>query len=90
MQLNVEFASERRFEWSNNKRYDFYIPSKKIVIEVHGQQHYKDKFKDAPLEHQKENDAFKRNVAEENGLKYIEIDASYSTTNHIKKSLINS
>lgn len=91
MQLSVDFTTEQKFNWSRNKRYDFYILSENIVIEVHGGQHYSHHgFKNSPLEHQKENDALKRNIAEINGFKYIEIDARYSNIDYIKKSLVNS
>ena len=39
-QLKVEFECEYSPEWIKPKRYDFYIPSKKILIEFQGKQHY--------------------------------------------------
>lgn len=91
-QLGVEFIPEKAFEWSLNKRYDFYIPSNNIVIEVHGEQHYSSSkvFTKKTFKQQVENDRFKKRIAEDNGLKYIEIDARYSELNYIKNSLINS
>lgn len=91
-QLGVNFVTEKTFEWSSGKRYDFYIPSYEIVIEVHGGQHYKESkfFKDKSFKQQVKNDLFKRDIAQKNGLNYIEIDARKSTLNHIKNSILNS
>ena len=41
MQLGINFEKEKDFEWSNNKRYDFYVKEKSCIIETHGLQHYK-------------------------------------------------
>lgn len=40
-QLKAQYIREKVFSWSKGKRYDFYISSKKIIIEVNGKQHYK-------------------------------------------------
>lgn len=42
MELNIEFISEKSFDWSNGKIYDIFIPSLKMIIENHGKQHYED------------------------------------------------
>ena len=43
--LNVEFVSEYSISnFSNNKKFDFYIPSKKLLIEFDGMQHFQEKF----------------------------------------------
>ncbi len=39
-QFNISFEKEKTFEWSDNKRYDFYIPFYDCIIETHGKQHY--------------------------------------------------
>lgn len=39
-QLKVEFVTECKFEWSNKKIYDFYLPEFNCIIEAHGMQHY--------------------------------------------------
>lgn len=43
MENNIEFESEKVFSWSNNKRYDFYIPSMSTIIEMNGEQHYRER-----------------------------------------------
>lgn len=89
--LNINFEREASFNWSNNKRYDFYIKPN-IIIEVNGEQHYKHKaatkFKQTLHEIQ-ENDAYKKELALKNGIeKYIEINASSSMDSFLKNSII--
>lgn len=82
-ELRVSYEVEKSFDWSQGKRYDFYIPSLNMIIETHGIQHYKytsKKFKS--LKEQQENDKFKKDIALENGiLNYIEVDCRYSKKN---------
>lgn len=40
MQLDYTYEKEKSFQELKAYRYDFYIPSENIVIEVDGQQHY--------------------------------------------------
>lgn len=90
--LQVDFITECIFEWSNKKRYDFYIPSKKMIIEVHGGQHYFQKgfsnLGGRTLKEEQSNDAYKSLLAQENGIaNYVVINASSSDPRHIKKSI---
>lgn len=39
---NIKFEEEKTFDWSNKKRYDFYLPEYCLLIEYQGIQHYKD------------------------------------------------
>lgn len=34
--LHIEFEPQKKFKWSNKKRYDFYIPSINCIIETNG------------------------------------------------------
>lgn len=80
---------EVSFNWSNNKRYDFYIPSSNMIIETHGIQHYKNSNRGRNLNEEQENDEFKKRLAIENGiLYYIEIDCRYSTLEWLKENCI--
>lgn len=94
-QCGVEFENEKKFEWSNNKIYDIYIPSLSLIIENNGKQHYS-KYGFASLGGKKieevvANDKEKRQLAIENGIKmYIEIDCCISKLDYIRKSVINS
>jgi len=88
------FHNDTSFEWSENKRYDFYIPSYSMIIEVHGIQHYNGSFATLggrSLEEEQENDQHKYDMAIGNGIEnYIVIDARKSELNWIKNSILNS
>ena len=50
------------FEWSENKRYDVYIPYLNCIVENHGEQHYNNSFKSLngrTLEEEQKNDKYK-------------------------------
>lgn len=95
-QLNIEFITEKTFNWSDRKRYDHYIPSLNLIIENHGEQHYHKAFdtlseNTRTLEEEQENDKYKENLAICNGIEhYVVIDARNSDMNYIKKSILNS
>jgi hypothetical protein len=93
-QLNTEYETQKTFEWSSNKRYDFYIEKLyNLIIEVHGQQHYNGSFETAggrSLEQEVENDKIKMQLALENNINYIIIDCRKSELEYMKKSFINS
>lgn len=88
--LGIDYEQEKIFDWSDNKRYDFYIPSLNIIIEMHGGQHYAEGFSSLTnaksLQEIQTNDSYKMKLALSNGIKnYIVIDSREST----KKWLIN-
>lgn len=90
-QLNIVYKTEVKFEWSQNKRYDMYIPSLSTIIENHGLQHYEDSFNisSISLKQQQDNDELKRKIALENGIKnYISLDCRKSELEYIKKSIL--
>ena len=94
-QCNVEFENEKRFDWSNGKIYDIYLPTLSIIIENHGKQHYsKNGFNTLggkTIDEEKNNDNQKKLLALSNGIKqYIELDCYNSTLEHIKASVIKS
>lgn len=96
--LNIEFKNEKKFYWSNNKIYDFYIENIKgnsLIIECHGGQHFSEKgfnlIGGRTLEEEQENDKIKRELALNNGIKhYIELDCRKSEMEWIKNSIMNS
>lgn len=93
-QLGVDYEIEKVFEWDKDKRYDFYIKGFNMIIETHGEQHYKDSFKSVGGRNSKEeqqNDKYKRNAALKNEIEYyIELDCSKSNLDYIKNSVLNS
>jgi len=89
-----DFVWEKTFDWSNNKRYDFYLPEYNIIIEVHGKQHYEESISSlsgVSLKQEQENDTYKRELALKNGInEYIVIDARRADSTFILKSIYNS
>ena len=81
LELNqIDFIKEKVFEWSNNKRYDFFLPKFNLLIEYNGIQHYKDvpNFS-LPLEEQQAIDRWKEDKAKEFGfdvliISYLDFD----------------
>jgi predicted RNA-binding Zn-ribbon protein involved in translation (DUF1610 family) len=94
-QLHINYMHDNSYEWSNNKRYDFYIENLSLIIETHGIQHYSDETtfhnRNDSLEKEKENDAYKKELALQVGIQnYIELDCRYSEFEYIKNSILNS
>lgn len=90
-QLNVEFIPEKSFSWSNNKKYDIFIPKLNCIIEAHGIQHYEQSSRGRSLKEEQENDKIKEQLAKDNGIeKYIIIDCRNSKLDWMKSSIINS
>lgn len=87
--LNVNFEIQKKFLWSNNKRYDFYIPNLNCIIETNGLQHYTNHF--INIQDDINNDKYKQDLAIQNGIiNYINIDIRYSKLEYAKSSIINS
>lgn len=61
------------FEWAKNKRYDFLLEDYKIIIELDGEQHFKQVSNWSSPEHNKKNDELKSKLALENAYKMIRI-----------------
>lgn len=90
-QIDVNFYSEYIIN-GENYRYDFYIPSINMIIEMQGRQHY-DGWNSRRItkEQIQENDKIKRKYAINNGISlYIEIDCKESNKNYIKNSILKS
>lgn len=90
--LGLEFESEKTFKWGENKRYDFYIQSYNMIIEIHGEQHYKKNGFNRlrrTLTEEQSNDRLKKDLALSNGIKqYIEIDSRESSLLWLKENCI--
>lgn len=87
---NIEFETEKKFSWSNNRRYDFYVPASSMIIEVHGGQHYTNIFEkhNRIFARNPEIDSEKKKFALENGIEnYVEIDARKSEPEYIKEGI---
>lgn len=89
-QIGLNFEREYSPNWSNGKRYDFYLKDLNLIIETHGEQHYRKNGWGVPLEEIQQNDKYKRELALSHGIKhYIEIDCRKSTLNFLQPSVQN-
>lgn len=90
-QLGICFELQKTFNWSENRKYDFYIPSLNCIIETHGEQHYRHTGFKRTLEKERENDRLKENLAKENEIEnYIVVDCRYSDLEWIKNNILSS
>lgn len=94
-QLNIEFQSEYSPEWIKPKRFDFYIPSKNLIIEMDGYFHTNiHQLGKRTLEQHIEDDVIKDTECENHGIKIIRIDCDYNKKRYrlkyIKNSILNS
>lgn len=88
---NISYETQKTFNWSNKKRYDFYIPQYSMIIETDGLQHKEDVGGYFKYNEIKSNDKIKLELAESNGIKfYINIDTSNNDINAIKHAINNS
>lgn len=84
-QLNIDFKTQQSFDWcvfyydGDKKfgRYDFYIPSLKLIIEMDGGFHYEDGYYKTK-EYSKDIDEIKDKLANNNGLNVIRINCHYN------------
>lgn len=95
-QFSIYFQREKVFSWSDNKRYDFYIPQYNCIIETHGKQHYTSSdfsyLSGKTYIEEQYNDDIKMFYAKEYGeiSNYIVIDCRKSETSWIKHSILES
>ena len=90
-QLNIDYEVEKTFSWSENRRYDIYIPSLNCIIENHGEQHYITSRRGRSLQEEQTNDLMKEILAKGNGVRYyIELDCRESSLEWIKDSVMQS
>jgi DNA-directed RNA polymerase subunit RPC12/RpoP len=92
-QLCESFEPEKIFDWSENKRYDFYLPTRNLIIEVHGKQHYSNSdfsyFGGRTYSEEQENDKYKKDLAIKNKIaNYVVINASVAEQSFLKKSIM--
>lgn len=77
-QLNIDVEVEYSPDWIKPKRYDFYIPSINIIIEMDGSWHIKDNQMNGQTKEESQFiDNEKDRLALENGIEVIRIDCDY-------------
>lgn len=95
IQLYEVFEQEKIFDWSDNKRYDFYLPEWSCIIEVHGKQHYSQSdfsgFGGKTYIEEWLNDEYKKDLALNNGINYyITIENMKSDKDILTKNIMTS
>lgn len=93
-QLQLDFETEYSPDWIKPKRYDFYIPSKKIIIEMdgllgHGNKSFDTRYYNNANE-LLELDAQKDYIASQHGINVIRIDAKESNSEYLKNHILDS
>lgn len=89
----IHQLSSVNFSWIGSYRYDFYLINFNTIIEVHGDQHYnaRKSFSKRNPRQEQDNDRKKYELAKNNGIsKYITNDASISSIDWLKKSIMES
>ena len=85
--LEISYEREKKFIWSEGRRYDFYDKRINLIIELHGEQHYRDTSwysakEISKIDQQKENNALGNGVEF-----YYQIDCRYSTLEWCRPNL---
>lgn len=93
-QLNIEFETEYSPQWISPRRYDFYIPSKNLIIEMDGNLGHgytafgKDRFNPEELDRCIKIDKLKDEMAIQHGLAVERIDCRISNMEYIRDNII--
>lgn len=91
VQLNIGFLDEYMPGWLNGRRFDFYIPKLKIIIEMDGGLgHGRRTMGNITSEESLEIDQWKDKKAQEHKLKVVRIDSVKSELEYIKNNILNS
>ena len=94
-QLCEIYDTEVCFEWSEHKRYDFYLPEYNVIVEIHGSQHSSSKdfslLGGKTYIEESMNDDMKKDLALDNRIsEYIIINNVYSDSKNLKFNIMNS
>jgi len=90
-EVDVEFNAEYSPKLIDlgNRKYDIYIPNINLIIEIHGEQHYKYTGRGRSLEEEQRNDLEKYNIAVDNGYLYEIIDCRKSDFDWLEEKCKN-
>lgn len=94
-QIDVRFENEYSPEWLEEKRFDFYIPSKNLIIEMDGDFHYSDNYMNGTVKEESQAiDKCKDKQAETHNLKVVRVKCNYKNNgdrfDYVKSSILNS
>lgn len=92
-QLDINFETEYNPDWIKPKKYDFYIESLNLIIEMdgglgHGKKTHSKSNK--TVEETLDIDIYKDNKAKEHGIEVIRIDADESDMEYLKNEILES
>lgn len=93
--FKIKFDTQKSFNWSEGKIYDFYIPEFDMIVETHGKQHYTNTWS-AYVDSKsnisiQDNDKYKKRLAIKNNIKnYVVIDCTMSDFDYVKNSIMSS
>ena len=91
IQLSIKYERQYKPNWSQNKRYDFYLQDYNTIIEIHGKQHYEESIRGRTLKEEQENDKLKEELALKNGIRhYIVINCRKSELEYIRLNILDS
>lgn len=82
---NIVYEYQKTFQELKSRRFDFYLPEYKLVIETHGKQHYNKG--DVWFEKTKESDIIKKSYCKKKNIRYVEVDCRVSDYNFILESI---
>ena len=94
-QLQMDFKTEYSPSWISPRRYDFYIPSMNLIIEMDGRLgHGNDGYKNSITAEESTNiDDYKDKLAMEHGIEVIRIDCRYNSNDkieYVKRNILQS
>lgn len=96
-QLSEDFIDEYSPLWLNGKKFDFYVPSKQLIIEMDGGLGHGNEYKIGKItpEESKRIDEWKDKQARSNGLDVVRINCNYGNNTlkrfeYIKNNILNS
>lgn len=87
--IGIDYITQYRPTWNENRFYDFFIPSLNCIIEIHGEQHYRERGHfNIGLGEQQRIDADKEAIARANGVvNYFQVNCSKSQLSWIRENL---
>lgn len=93
-QINIKYIyqlSKKDFSWCCNFIYDFYLIDYNLILEIQGEQHYRDCGFKTSYKNQNEQDQLKmNNVINNTNYQYLQLDCRFSNVTYIQKAIFSS
>lgn len=87
-QNNLAYTQEYSHPELSHRKFDFYLIGKNIMLEVHGEHHYRAAFGEKAFLKTMNSDREKRDFCLKKNIKLIEVDARYSDIEFISQSML--